>query len=368
MNSYHQAVIDVMDGLKIFFGKTFLSYNIDGPALDPDKVQSTPLMLVSTHRSHLDYFFVGFIFNILGFKNLRFAAGDNLTTLPWIGKKFLTLGAFTVARDTGFDRHYVRNLCFDVVSMIEKGDIVLVFPEGGRSYNGSMLEMRTGVIGASVICQAKDISRDVHIIPVAVSYEFPPELPWFAMQLRGKALRKRGNSFFKKLIGSILYFGADLRSFLPILFARHFGYKYGAIFIDYAEPVSVRSLVDVAANKVADARDEFSAHRVSMQKLSEDMHRRLTALYRVLPMHVAAAQLKEHGSRSVTDLADAFPATIADLKSKNRNVKQLEKFTAIENAKTGIEKLRAIGAVTLKGNVCAVRNKAIIDYFAATIA
>jgi 1-acyl-sn-glycerol-3-phosphate acyltransferase len=367
MNSYHQAVVKTNEGLKKFFSAIYKENSVEGPALDPQKIQQNPLMLVSTHRSHIDYFYVGTLFSRLGFKNLRFAAGDNLTTLPWIGKKFINFGAFTVARDTGFDRNYVRNLCNNAVTMIENGDIILVFPEGGRSYSGAMLEMRIGILGAAVLSQAKDLSRDVYYIPVAVSYEFPPEVPWFAMQLKGKAMRKRGNPLPVRLIGNLLYFGADIRTFLPVFFAPKLHLTYGSIFVDYGEPVSVRSVVDIVANRIPDARDEFSAHRVSMQKLSDAAFRQLYKLYRVLPMHVVAAQLKQHGSRTLAELADAFPGTIAYLKTKERNVKQLEKSDSAVNAGIGVDRLRAIGAVRIKGGVCTVRNKALVDYFAATI-
>ena len=108
MNSYHQAVVRAIKGVNAFFETTFTSVIVEGPELDIAALSRDPVMLVSSHRSHVDYFVVGSIFNRMGFKNLRFAAGDNLTKLPWIGPKFLNYGAFTVERDTGFDRHATR--------------------------------------------------------------------------------------------------------------------------------------------------------------------------------------------------------------------------------------------------------------------
>ena len=367
MNSYHQAVVRAIKGVNAFFETTFTSVIVEGPELDIAALSRDPVMLVSSHRSHVDYFVVGSIFNRMGFKNLRFAAGDNLTKLPWIGPKFLNYGAFTVERDTGFDRHYVRNLCFSVVSMLEKGDVILVFPEGGRSYSGAMLEMRTGILGASVITQANNFKRDVRYIPITVSYECPPDVPFFAMQLKGKLWRKRSNMPLKRLIGNALYFGADLAAFVPLLTARYVKRTYGAIHIDYGEPLALKSIVDVAANRAANARDDFSAHRVSMQKLSDAIFDRLSRLYRVLPLHVVAAHLKEYGSRSLTDCADVFPEMIADLKKRDRNVKELEKLSPLENTKAGIMQLKRLKAVNLKRNICSIRNESLVNYFAATV-
>ncbi|MBN1307670.1 MAG: 1-acyl-sn-glycerol-3-phosphate acyltransferase [Chitinispirillaceae bacterium] len=367
MTSYHQAVASAIKGVRSFFETTFTAIHIDGPQLDAASLSTRPIMLVGTHRSHIDYFFLGYVFHQLGFKNLRFAAGDNLTGLPWIGRRFINYGAFTVERDTGFDRYYIRNLCFNVVSMIEKGDVVIVFPEGGRSYSGAMLEMKSGILAASVISQAKDLSRDVRYIPIAVSYECPPDVPWFSMLMKGKMWRKRSNILPKRLLGNLLYFGADISAFLPLFLPRFLKRTHGAVYMDYGAPVSLRSIIDISALKTDTARDDFSAHRVSMQKLSEAVFEQLYRLYRILPLHVVAAQLKVHRRRSITDCADSFPDVIADLKGKGRNVKQIEKLTPLENAVTGIRQLRRLKAVMVKRNICSIRNESLINYFAATI-
>lgn len=369
MNSYHTAVANVVSEVKEFFNKTFSEVNIDGPELNAKVLNQNPLMLVSSHRSHADYFMLGSIFHLAGFNTLRFAAGDNLTKLPWIGPRFTSFGSFTVERDTGFDRHYVRNLCYRVVEMIEKGDTVLVFPEGGRSYSGAMLDIKTGILGASIISQSKDPSREVHYIPVTISYEYAPDIPWFSMQLTGKKWRKKSNFILKRLIGNLLYFGADACSFIPFLLAQYFCPKrYGAVYIDFAEPVAINSLFDVNAGKIEKARDEFSSHRNNMQQLSAAVHKQLLELYRILPMHVVAAHLSVHRKATAAELSALFPSTISDLKAKGRNVKQLEKLTPEQNAVEGIRQLARIKAIAHTKDTCTVRKKPLVDYYAATIA
>lgn len=367
MNSYHQAVANVSSDVRRFMHDTFTNIEISGPDLDPKSLNSTPLMLVSTHRSHVDYFLIGSIFHDLGFNTLRFAAGDNLTKLPWIGPRFTSFGAFTVERDTGFNRHYVRDLCFKVVEMIEKGETVLVFPEGGRSYSGSMLDIKTGILGASVISQANDSNRDVHYIPVAVSYESPPDLPWYAMQIKGKNWRKRSNILPKRLLGNLLYFGADVCSFVPFLFAHKFRKKYGTIYIDYGKPVSIRSIIDVLAKKAEKARDEFSAHRNSMQELSEIVFNQLTRLYRILPAHVVASYLKKEGDGTRKACQHYFTETIAKLESEGRNTTQLLLHSPEENVELGCRLLKKMKAISIKKDTIKVKNPSLIAYYAATI-
>jgi glycerol-3-phosphate O-acyltransferase len=366
MSSYHQEVASISVQIKKFFEKTFSSISVDGPKVDPAALNANPLMLVSSHRSHVDYFLVGDLFHLMGFKNLRFAAGDNLTNLPWIGPKFKAFGAFAIERDTGFDRNYVKNLCYNVVSMIERGDTVLVFPEGGRSYSGAMLEMRIGVLGASILSQANTPDRDVNYIPITISYENAPDVPWYDMQQKGKKWRKHTNILPKRWLGNVLYYGADACSFLPFLFSHYLKRKYGNVYIDYGHPIAIRSLIDVS-KKAENARDDFSAHRDSMLKLGTMVYDQLSTLYRILPMHVVAAQLAQHGKRSISDLADAFPEVISTLKAKNRNVKQLESKNPSENVNEGIRQLKKNNAITFSHNICSIKKQTLINYFAATI-
>ncbi|MCX7727013.1 MAG: 1-acyl-sn-glycerol-3-phosphate acyltransferase, partial [Chitinispirillaceae bacterium] len=210
MSEHQKRIISISEKVKKFFEDTFCKLDVNGPSIDFDKIKGSPLMIVSTHRSHLDYFVVPYVFfKMGGISNFRFAAGDNLTNLPYIGKKFRSLGAFTVKRDIGFDRRYIQTLCYDTVSMIERGETVLVFPEGGRSYSGDILTLRNGITAALIISQSKDYKRDVFFIPSTVVYDYPPDVKWFSMLLRGKLLRKKTNNFFNRLKGNILYFGAD---------------------------------------------------------------------------------------------------------------------------------------------------------------
>jgi len=367
MSSYHQEIAGVTKKVKEFFEKVFSEVIINGPPLDAAAINATPLMLVSAHRSHVDYFLAGNIFHLMGFKNLRFAAGDNLTNLPWIGPKFKAFGAFTIERDTGFNRNYVKNLCQNVVSMIERGDSVLVFPEAGRSYSGAMLELRVGVLGASVLSQANTPDRDVNYIPITISYEHAPDVPWYSMQLTGKKWRKSSNILPKRLIGNVLYYGADLCSFLPFLLAPKFKKNYGKVYIDYGAPVSIRSLLDVVANKATNARDDFSAHKDSIVKVSTVVYGQLKKLYRILPMHLVAYELTKHSKRSVSDLADALPKMVQQLREQERNIAHFTGATETAIAEEGIEQLKNVGAITFSNNLCRVKKQNLINYYAAAI-
>jgi 1-acyl-sn-glycerol-3-phosphate acyltransferase len=367
--SYHDEVAKVSDGIIAFFKKTFSEVHFEGPPFDPAEVQRSPVMFVGTHRSHADYFFIGSNFLKLGFRNIRFAAGDNLTRLPWIGPRFLTFGAFAVARDSGFDRNYVRRLCAQVIKMLEDGDSVLVFPEGGRSYGGSMLEIKGGILNAALMLQAASPERDVFLVPAAISYDCPPDLPYFPLLLKGKTLRKHSNGFFKRTLGSVYYFGADIMAFLPFLFAHYFGRRYGALYMDYGTPVSVRSIVDLEANRVPNARDEFAAHLASLDIVGERVRKMFVAAYRILPVHLVSAAIKTGGADVIDPAAlEAGAAAMKEsLAGEGRNCKTIGALSPREIVSKGIEQLRKLKAVKVTRKGMHIRKAFIIDYFAATV-
>lgn len=368
MSEHQKRIIGVSGKVNRFFESNFCKVDVNGPLIDFDNIKGSPLMIVSSHRSHLDYFVIPYVFiNKFGISNFRFAAGDNLTNLPYLGKKFKSLGAFTVKRDIGFDRKYIQRLCYDTFSMIEKGEKVLVFPEGGRSYNGDILPLRHGITASLIISQAKDYKRDVFFIPATVVYDEPPDVKWFSMLLKGKLLRKKGRSSLDRIKGNVLYFGADICAFLPLFFPKPFKRRHGNIYIDYFAPISIKSFIDIEANKNKEAPDEMFAHRVSMQKLSDKIFDCFYKLYRILPMHIVAYSLKQNNPISLEKIVDGFEILYEKLEKAGRNVIELKKYSYKENVEIGLEKLLRLDAVKIENKLYFIENKEIISYFAATV-
>jgi glycerol-3-phosphate O-acyltransferase len=367
MKSYHQEIGRVTNGVETFFSAAFKKVHVEGPTLDPVKLQQQPIMGISTHRSHVDYFLLGHELFKMGFSNLRFAAGDNLTKLPFVGPCFQSLGAFTVARDNGFERNYVRNLCSSVITMMESGDMIIVFPEGGRSYSGATLDIKGGILGAGILLQSKYPEKDVLYLPAAVSYESLPDLPYFKLLLKGKKLRKRTNFVLKRLLGNLFYFGGDILAFAPFLSAPRLNRKYGEVYIDYQEPVSIRSIIDIQANRQDSSRDEFSANRVSMQLFSQHIYSQLKSLYRLFPMHLLASVLDQKNPLVASDARDAVGKLTDYLQTKPYNLKQISKLNNAQIIEQGISQLLRFNAITADHGIISVKKPEIVKYFSASI-
>lgn len=367
MLSHHEAVLRVVYDIDRFFRHVFSPLVFEGPPIDPQAIQQHPHMIVCTHRSHVDYFLVGDTLVMKGFKNFRFAAGDNLTSLPYIGPRFRAFGAFTIEREIGFERNYVKNLCYQVVSMMEKREAVMVFPEGGRSYSGSTIDVKSGVLGAAVLLQARLPQEDVLLLPMAVSYEHPPDAPYFSMLLAGKRLRKRSQPFVKRLVGNAIYFGADVLAFLPFVVARRTGRRYGAVYIDFDEPVSVRKLVTLKTNVTPDSENDFFTYRTAMQQCALEMRRRFIRLYRLLPLHVVASLVKSSSVMTMSQAAGSVPLVLDALRGAGRNLKSLEGLTADAIAERGSEQLANVGALRVLEGTFVVKKPSLIEYFAAPL-
>ncbi|MBN2189349.1 MAG: 1-acyl-sn-glycerol-3-phosphate acyltransferase [Chitinispirillaceae bacterium] len=367
MGTYHEEVMSVMDGIGRFFGKVFTRRVVEGPPLDCQEIRKHPHMVVCTHRSHTDYFLAGHTLVTKGFGNLRFAAGSNLTRLPYIGARFRSFGAFPVEREIAFDRGYVKKLCSRVMEMMEKKEALILFPEGGRSYSGSTLEVKTGILGAAVLVQARRPNEDVLVLPMAVSYEYPPDVPWFGLLLRGKKMRKRTQPFWKRLLGSLFYFGADILAFVPFLLSPRIGRTYGAVYVDHDAPRAVRSLVTLVPDAPADGKDEFYLYRDATQQLAKIMRRRFMALYRILPQHLLAAVVRERNRLSDKDAEAQIPSLIDTLRTEGRNLKSIEGRPPAELVGQGTRLLLRLKAVSYNNGMLAVRKRQVIDYCAAPV-
>jgi glycerol-3-phosphate O-acyltransferase len=368
MKPYQQAVDDIFPSLTRFFTRGF-SIHTDTSNADIRSLlrPETMVMVVSTHRSQTDYFLFGWDIYNQGIKHVRIAAGDNLTNFPFLGKKFRSFGAFAVHRDVGFKRNYVRDLCNAVVSMMEDGEPILLFPEGGRSYSGGMMEVKGGVLLSAIIAQARNPLKQVYLLPASVSYEYLPELPYFSMLKKGKEMRRKGNGFFTRLLGTAYYFGADLIAFAKLLFKVRFGGKQGEVFIDFGKPVGVNDIVDIKANFKAAARDEFSGHQASVRIVCDRLFDVFQSLYRLLPEHIAAAALAGRKSLTKAECIEGMRRALALCRERRRNLKALETMTVEQVLTAGLKQLRHVNAVRVRGSAVLVQKPAIIDYYAAAL-
>jgi 1-acyl-sn-glycerol-3-phosphate acyltransferase len=368
MKAYHKELVRVSNKVRAFIEGAFTETVYDGPALSREMIERSSIIIACTHRSQFDYFIIGNYMHFLGVPNIRFAAGDNLTELPYLGKKFRNFGAFTVRREMALRKSYLRTLCNEVVAMLEDDDSIVVFPEMGRSYSGHMLKVRTLMLGAHVIDQMRRPDRPHIIIPSAISYEQLPELPYFEMLDQGKKLRQRGGGPLARIVGGAKYYGADIIAFGKLIAGRKLGRRIGRLYVDYGEPIDLRDILDLSAARDGKSRDELFAHRETMQALSDMLREKFYGLYRLLPMHVVAGILAEAGGAvSTADVARRIPAVIEGLRGQDRNLKSIAGLKPRELLDEAIRQLRVTRSITISGDTLRWAKPSIIQYHAASL-
>ncbi|ERP38830.1 1-acyl-sn-glycerol-3-phosphate acyltransferase [Chitinivibrio alkaliphilus] len=363
---YTSRLYSEMAGIEKYVTRVFSK--VAFPKEDIDRlfsVDNERVTIVCTHRSHADYLVTGLEFIREGVQNLRFAAGDNLTGLPFIGILFRKVGSFTVQRGRVHNRQYLFRLAEFVKRLLQRGQNVLVYPEGGRSYSGRMLEIKSGLIGSTIMAQKENPERDYYILPMACSYSAVPEAQYFHILLRGKEWRTK-KGFFMKSLGSLLYYGADVWTFLQLWL---FPPKKNEIYIDVGTPVRVKDITDVEGLYRKNAKNEFFANGRATKECSVFIRKRLLQLYRVLPHNIVAylmdTKLYYQGESASIEKIEEI---ISFLSTNECNTKGLDHLSPQEILLQGGETLRSMKVCRERGKKgVVVRKKDLLRYYANTV-
>jgi 1-acyl-sn-glycerol-3-phosphate acyltransferase len=145
------------------------------------------MIVASNHASFVDPPLIGGVLPI----RLRYLSKESLFRVPLLGFLIRTLGAVPVTREDSQRAGAVMKL---LLSLLKRGESVLLFPEGSRSADGRLKPLEAGVAYLSV-------KSGVPVLPVYVkgSFEVWP---------KGKALPRP--SKLKLSISGLIYPDADI--------------------------------------------------------------------------------------------------------------------------------------------------------------
>lgn len=114
--------------------------------------ESGPVILAPNHRAHVD----PPLLSLISPRPLCFMAKDELFRVPVFGKFIRAMGAFPVKRGTA-DRAALKR----AIELLKAGRVVVIFPEGTRSEDGTL---RTAEKGFALIAK----QTGAPIVPVAI--------------------------------------------------------------------------------------------------------------------------------------------------------------------------------------------------------
>lgn len=203
------------------------------------------VVFAPTHKSHLDYLIISYLCFAYGIPLPRIAAGNNLD-LPLVGSFLRANGSFFIRRSFRSDPLYKHVLEHYVHELLDDGNPVEVFIEGGRSRHGRVGKPRLGFLSmflsfvkGSSNDQMENEKKDkktVLIVPISLDYDKVYEVDGYANQLLGKPKTKESLAVL-------------CRSVYDLFFLR-----LGHTYVRFGEPVALTetSMLDDSSDLVAE--------------------------------------------------------------------------------------------------------------------
>ena len=179
-----------------------------------------PLVLVPSHRSHVDYLVMSQVMLKAGLLPPLVAAGDNLSFFP-LGPIFRRGGAYFLRRSFKGDPLYAAVFRAYVRKLFVEGFSQEFFIEGGRSRTGKTLPPKLGLLSMLVDAYLESREEDAIFLPCHISYERVIEAGSYIGELAGKAKQKES-------AGALVKTAGVLRG------------RYGRVYVTFDEPLSLK--------------------------------------------------------------------------------------------------------------------------------
>lgn len=181
------AATSFMDvALEKIFSRIYHGIEIDEAGLERVRkaAKEGTLILLPSHKSHIDYLVVSYMFYQANLPLPLIVAGDNLSFFP-MGIIFRRAGAFFIRRSFRGDRLYPIVVDAYVRRLIKDGHSIEVFLEGMRSRSGKLLNPKFGLLNMIIASALSQDTRPVHFVPISIGYERIIETESFHHELSG---------------------------------------------------------------------------------------------------------------------------------------------------------------------------------------
>jgi len=195
-----------------------------------------PLVLVPSHKSHIDYLILDYVLYHNNLSVPHIAAGKNLSFWP-LGPLFRGVGAFFLRRSFRGAVLYSRVFTEYIHKLLEEGYNIEQFIEGGRSRTGKLLMPKLGLLSILMKAYKNGACKDMLIVPIYVGYDRIIEEKSYLHELGGGQ--------------------KEPENILQVFRARKFLKKrYGKIYIQFHEPISVNQLLSQYGRPLADMKSK----------------------------------------------------------------------------------------------------------------
>ena len=277
--NYHVTMIQkFVLALNFVFSKLYSE--IDIPDEDVVKLKELlkthTVILAPSHKSHIDYLVLSYIFYLKGLVPPHIAAGDNLSFFP-MGYIFRRSGAFFLKRSFRHDEFYYTIFKQYLSKLLKDRFSIEFFIEGTRSRTGKLLPPKTGMLSMFFDSFWENVNKKIAILPVAINYEKIIEEKSYVNELSGGEKKKEN-------LNVILNNRKLLKS------------RFGKVYIRFSESIKLDDYFQ--KNNIADKKPNeeiisYHLNKVSYQILDSINKTSIVTASSILGMILLSEHAKE---------------------------------------------------------------------------
>ena len=270
--------------LDFVFNRIYEGVEVDQPGMrrvkEAAKLSRTaPLVLVPSHKSHIDYLVISWIFLRNEFIPPHIAAGANLSFFP-LGPLLRRSGAFFLPRT--FVGREIEKLVFRAYlwKLVREGYPVEFFAEGGRSRTGKLLPPKLGMLNMLMDGIRQGLYQDLQFVPINLNYERVVESSAYRRELTGAEKEPESVAGVVKA-------------------SRVLGARYGRVYVSFEKPVRLSEyLAQTKAPDLTRASEQEVRERTT--KLAFHLMRRIQDATIVTASALVATVLLSHHRRGMS--------------------------------------------------------------------
>jgi len=255
-----------------------LSIDSEGLAKIRNLSKKMPFVIISCHRSHIDYLLLSYIFYRNNIQMPFIAAGNNLSFFP-MGYIFRGSGAFFLRRSFRGNDVYGEVFSKYLATLLHEGLPLEFFIEGGRSRTGKMVMPKYGLLSMIIQAYQDKYCENLACVPVYIGYD--------------RVIEER--SYLKELSGApkVQENAAEIIKSTKILRKR-----YGRVYINIGEPIIMKEYL--AAQDKTMEEMTLDERQNLYRKIGYEVVQEINKVSVVTPFSLVASGLLSHDRRGIS--------------------------------------------------------------------
>ncbi|HPL09694.1 MAG TPA: 1-acyl-sn-glycerol-3-phosphate acyltransferase [Smithellaceae bacterium] len=280
-SDYRETFVELWDKVLTWLWNTVydgVSIDSEGLANVRNISKKMPFVIISCHRSHIDYLLLSYVFYKNNIQLPFIAAGNNLSFFP-LGYIFRRSGAFFLRRSFRGNEVYGEVFSKYMAMLLQEGLPLEFFIEGGRSRTGKMVMPKYGLLSMIIQAYQDKYCENLAAVPVYIGYDRVIEEKSYLQELSG-APKVQENT-------------VEIIKSTKILRKR-----YGRVYVNIGQPIILKDYLAAQEKSM----DEMTVEeRQSLyRKIGYEVVLEINKVSVVTPFALVASGLLSHDRRGIS--------------------------------------------------------------------